>query len=155
MRGLLAGAVLPVTDLLQPIHNFAVELLLNCDMCHGCCERGPVPVFFARRKPDYVSGADLFDGRAFALSPAAAGRDDQRLAERVGVPCGSGARFEGDACSLNQCGLGGLEERIDTNCAGEPIGRSFGGGLRAAAFDLHAQMICQTWTVVIVSLWMG
>ena len=52
---------------------------------------GAVPVLLARREPDHVAGPDLLDRPA----PAAAtqpqpGRDDQRLAERVGVPGASG-----------------------------------------------------------------
>jgi hypothetical protein len=121
MRGLLAGSVLLVTYVFEPIHNFSVELFLDGDMGDGGCESGPVPVFFARGKPDHIAGTDLLDWRALALSPAAAGSDDQRLAERVGMPCGSRARLEGDTCTLNKGGIRRLEEWIDPYCAGEPI----------------------------------
>ena len=143
MRGLPPGSVLLFTYGFEPVHNFSVELFLDGDMGHGGGESGPVPVFFAGGKPDDIAGTDLLDGRAFALSQAAAGGDDQRLAERVGMPCGSRARLEGDACTLNECWIRSLEERIDPYCAGEPIGGSFGGGLRTVAFDLHVKMISQ------------
>ena len=58
--------------------------------------RGAVPMVFAGREPDDVAGADFLDGSALALRAAAAGGDDQRLAERVGVPGGAGAGLEGD-----------------------------------------------------------
>ena len=44
-----------------------------------------------------VAGADFLDGAARALRPAAAGGDDQRLAERMRVPGGARAGLEGDA----------------------------------------------------------
>jgi len=68
---------------------------------------------------------DFLDGSAFALSPAASCRDDERLAERMGVPRGSRTRFESDTCALHQRGVGRLKKRIDTYRAGEPLGRSF------------------------------
>ena len=55
-----------------------------------------MPVLLARREPDDVAGADLLDRAALALHAAEAGGDEQRLAERVRVPRGAGARLEGD-----------------------------------------------------------
>ena len=81
-----------------------------------------MPVFFVWGKPDDVAGVDFFDGTAFALSPAEAGGDDEGLAEGVGVPCGAGAGFEGDAGALDVGGFGGLEEGVDADRAGEVVG---------------------------------
>ena len=66
-------------------------------MRHGGRRRGAVPVLLAGRKPDDVAGPDFLDRAALALRPAAAGGDDQGLAERMGVPGGAGAGLEGDA----------------------------------------------------------
>ena len=76
-------------------------------------------------------------GAAFALRPAAAGGDDEGLAEWMGVPGGAGAGLEGDAGALDEGGVGRLKERVDADGAGEPVGRAFGGGLRAGSFDFH------------------
>src|SRR4051812_45397249 len=91
------SAVLLVGDLLHPCHRLAVELFLNCDVCHcggRCC---PVPVLFAGREPNNIARADLLDCRPFPLRPAAACRDDQGLPKRVGMPRGSGAWLKSDA----------------------------------------------------------
>ena len=57
-----------------------------------------VPVLLARGEPDDVAGAELLD-RAAAGRRARpeARRDDEGLAERMGVPGGARARLEGDA----------------------------------------------------------
>ena len=57
----------------------------------------PCQCFSPGREPDHVAGPDLLDRAALALRPAAAGGDDQRLPERMRVPCGARARLEGDA----------------------------------------------------------
>src|SRR5262249_60626159 len=86
-------AVLLVADLFQPVYGPAVDRFLDGDMRHRrrrCC---PVPVLLPRRKPDHIAGPDLLDRPALALRPAASGRDDQGLAERMGMPGGAGARL--------------------------------------------------------------
>ena len=60
-------------------------------------------------------------GPALALDPAAAGGDDQGLAERVGVPGRAGAGLEGDAGAGHPGGIGRLEEAVDPDGAGEPV----------------------------------
>ena len=78
-------SVLLVAHLLQPIDGFAVEVFLDGAMGHGGGWGGTVPVFLARRKPDDVARADLLNGSAIALHPAAARRHEQRLAEGIGA----------------------------------------------------------------------
>src|SRR3954452_23781859 len=79
-------AILFSAHMLQPIDHLAVEPLLNGDVRHGCRGRRPVPVLLARRKPHHATRMDLLDRAALPLDPAAAGRDDERLPERVRVP---------------------------------------------------------------------
>ena len=114
-------AVLLVADLLHPVDHLAVQLFLNGDVRHGGGRRGAVPVLLAGREPDHVTGPDLLDGAAPALHPAAAGRDDQRLAERMRVPRGSRTRLERDAGAETQGRIRRLKQRIDANGAGEPV----------------------------------
>src|SRR5580704_18912129 len=127
--------VLFVTDLLHPVHGLAVQLLLNGDVRHRRRGRRPVPVLLARREPDDVPWPDFLDRSAPALRPAAAGRHDQGLAERMRVPRGPGARLESDARPTHAGWLGRIEQRIDPHCAGEPIGRPLAGRPGTASFD--------------------
>src|SRR5207247_5464145 len=87
-------AVLLVRDLFHPLDRRAVELFLDGDVGHGGGGGRAVPVLFARRDPNHVTGADLLLRPAPSLHPAAAGRHDQRLSERVGVPGGAGTWLE-------------------------------------------------------------
>ena len=96
-----SGLVLFVADLFHPVDDLAVELFLNGDVRHGRGRRGAMPVLLAGREPDHIAGPDLLDRSALALSPAAAGRHDQGLTERMRMPCGPRARLEGDAGALN------------------------------------------------------
>src|SRR5918993_604491 len=72
-------------DMLQPVHRLAIELLLDCDVGHRRRWRRPVPVLFAWREPDDVTGPNLLDRPTPTLGAAHAGCHDERLAERVGV----------------------------------------------------------------------
>jgi len=65
-------------------------------MRHGRRRRRTVPVFYAPWNPDNVTFSDLLGRASPLLNPACARRDDQCLAERVGVPCCPGAGLERD-----------------------------------------------------------
>src|SRR5579863_780412 len=133
----VSAAVLLVADLLHPIDILAVELFLNRDMAHGRGHARAVPVLFAWRKPHDIAGTNFLDWAALALRPAATGRDDQRLAERVRMPGGASARLEGDQSAGDARGIRRGEQRIDAHRAREPIRRAFIGRLRSASFDFH------------------
>ena len=110
-------------------------------MGHRRRRRCAVPVLLARREPDHVAGPDLLDRSTLALNPAAAGRDDQGLAERMGVPRGAGAGLEGHACAADASRSLALEQRIDPNGAGELVGRALAGGLGANSLDVHGLLL--------------
>lgn len=129
------------TRMLHPVDDLAVELFLDGDMGHRRRRRCAVPMAFTRREPDDVAGADLLDGTAFALHATEARCDDQRLAERMGVPGGAGAGLEGDAGASRACGAGHGKQRVDTHAAGKPIGWSFGRRLRTASLDIHLYLL--------------
>jgi len=82
-------------------------------------------VLFAWRKPDYVAGPDLLDGAAPTLRTSTAEGDDQRLTERMRMPCGARAGLEGDACAPRRRWLWRIKEHIDTHSAGKILRRSF------------------------------
>lgn len=129
-----------VADFFHPVNDFAVEGFLNGDVGHGCGGGGAMPVFLARGKPDYVAGADFLDGSALALGPAAAGGDYEGLAEGMCVPGCSSTGLEGHAGGGGACGRVCLEQWVDADGAGKPIGGAFDGGLGTAFFDVHMRL---------------
>ena len=110
--------------MLHPVDHPAFLLFLNGDVRHGCGSRGPVPVLFDGREPNDSAGPDLLDGSTFSLHPAAAGRDYERLTERMRVPGSSRARLEGHAGTAHERRIRCLKQRIDSYRAGEPIAPS-------------------------------
>ena len=70
-------------------------------------------MLLAGREPDDVAGTDVLDRAAFALDAAGAGRDQEGLAERVGVPGGPCPGLERDAGAGDPGGCGRLEEGVD------------------------------------------
>src|SRR5438045_3437355 len=94
-------------------------------------------MLLAPGNPNHITGADLLSRPARALRPAAAGRHDQGLAERVRVPRGARARLKGDAGAGSTRRLGTFEQRVDPNGASEPIRWPLAGPLRATSFDFH------------------
>src|SRR5258707_9203393 len=121
--------VLFVADLFHPVDDLTVELFLNGDMRHGRGRRSTMPMLLARREPDHIAGMDLLDRAALALHPTATGCDNQRLTQRVCMPCGSSAGLECDTGVSRACRSVCLEQGIDAHRAGKPIGRSFAGRL--------------------------
>ena len=85
-----------------------------------------MPVLLAGWKPHDIAGTDFFDRPAFGLRPAKAGRDDEGLAERMGVPRGARARLEGDVTAAHARWVANLEHRVHANRAGEIGFGSFG-----------------------------
>src|SRR5271155_5997960 len=88
MRGSAADRrfVLLVADMLHPGHVLAVERFLHRHVDHVHGWRSAMPVLFIRRNPDHVAAFDFTDLAAPSLHQAGAGYDEQRLAERMGVP---------------------------------------------------------------------
>ena len=74
-------------------------------------------------EPDHITGPNFLDWSTFALSPAAAGRNDQSLTERMRVPCSARARLERHARTLSMRRIRRLEQRIDAN---RPVNQSEG-----------------------------
>jgi len=72
--------VLRIGDRLEPSHVLAVERFLHGQVFHGVIWRGAMPMLFARREPDHVTGPDLLDGATPTLRETAASGYDQGLA---------------------------------------------------------------------------
>ena len=121
----LSLTVLLAADPFHPVHNLAVERLLNGDVGHGCCWRSAMPVLQSWWKPNHITGADFFYQPAVALRPTNAGRYDKRLTERMRVPSSACAGLESHAGTGRACWSICLKQRIDAHRAGEPIGRAF------------------------------
>ncbi len=91
------------------------------DMGHRRIRRRAVPVFFAGRKPDDIARTNFLDWAALALRPAATQTHDERLAERMRVPCGPRARLESDNGSADASGGISFERRVDPDGAREIV----------------------------------
>src|SRR5712691_12054455 len=104
-----------------------------------------MPMLFARRARDHIAGPDDLDRAAPTLHEAAAGRHDERLTERMGVPITAGAWLEGHVGAARTCRSGRLEKLVDAYRAGEILGRPSGGGLRTVSFDVHLQSPLSDW----------
>src|SRR5947208_11470210 len=110
--------VLLVGDLLHPVDNLAVELLLDGDMRHGRGGRCAMPMLFARRAPDHIAGPDDLDRAAPALHEAAARRDDERLTQGMRVPVAARAWLERYAGAARTCRGGRRQELVEAASAG-------------------------------------
>src|SRR5690348_1926399 len=90
-------AILLVSDLLHPVHHLSALRFLDGDVRHRGCSRRTVPMLQTGREPNNVARPNLFHWSALALSPAHAGRDNQRLPERMCVPRSACTGLKGDA----------------------------------------------------------
>src|SRR5205809_7087397 len=89
------------------------------------------------RKPDHVARPNFFHPPFPPLRPSKAGRNDQRLTQWMRMPGSAGTELKRDACATNACRFGRFEQRVTTNCPGNPIGRTLVGILRTRSFYLH------------------
>src|SRR3954469_17433652 len=96
-------------------------------MGHCLGSRGAMPMLLAGFEPDDVTRLDLLYRSAVTLSPATAGRHDQRLTEGMRVPRRPRAGLEGHMCAGDPRGVGRLEQHIDADSTGEVFGRPFAG----------------------------
>src|SRR3954471_5591580 len=96
-----------------------------------------MPVFFTCSKPHDVSWTDDLDRAALTLHEAAAGNDDERLAEWVRVPCRARGWLKSHRGSSSPRRWRGLKKRIDADGAREPVCGALRRGLSARAFDVH------------------
>src|SRR5215475_4421677 len=99
-----------------------------------------MPMLLAGWRPDHVAGTDLLCRLPPGLNPAAAGGDDQGLAQRMGVPGAAGAGLEGDVSAAGARGVARRKQRIDAHLSGEVVGRTFVGRTLAVASDLHGRL---------------
>src|SRR4029453_13400723 len=132
-----SGAVLRVADVLHPVDDLAIERFRNRDVRHRYGRRRAVPVLLAGREPNDIARLDLLDWPALTLREGAAARHDQRLSGGMGVPGRGPAGLERDAGAADARRIGRLEQRVDADRAGEPLGRSLAGGLCAVSLDIH------------------
>ena len=137
--------ILFVGDVFQPVDGFAVELFLDGDVGHGGGGGGAVPVLFAG------GNQTTSPGRISSMGPPQrCTRPQPAVTIRVwpsGWVC-QAVRAPGSKVTLapaTRAGGGGLKSGIDADGAGEPVGRAFGGGLRAAAFDFHGLILDCRW----------
>ena len=79
---------------------------------------------FLRGQTNHVTGANLFNRAAPALRASAAGGDDQRLSQRMRVPCRARAGFKGDIGAGDTRRIGYVQERVHAHRAGEVIRRA-------------------------------
>src|SRR4029079_1219208 len=95
--------------------GFFVGVVVRHRRGGGCA----VPVFFAGCEPNDVAWADFFDRSAPALCAAAAGGDDEMLAQWMRVPCGASAGLEGDTGAAHSCRIRRVNQRINPYGSGK------------------------------------
>jgi hypothetical protein len=125
--------VLLIGDLLEPFDGLPVERLLDRDVSHRSGRRRPMPVLLVWSDRDDVARSDLFDRTAPPLVKTPAEGDDQRLAERVGVPVAARARFERHVRGAGPPRRTGLEQRIEPDVSREVLGRPHGRRTRTVS----------------------
>ena len=121
------------------IHSTSLpsSCLLDGDVGHRGRRRRAVPVLLAGREPDDVAR------RISSIGPPS--RCTRPRPEVTISVCPSGwvchaVRAPGSKVTVApaaRAGAGAVEERIDADGAGEPVGRSFARRLRARACDVH------------------
>ena len=135
------GPILFIADFLHPINHVTVELFLNGYVCHCCCCRCPVPMFFSRWKPDHIAWANFLYRATPVLCQASARRDNQLLTQRMSMPRGSRPRLECHTGCNRTCRCVCLKQWVNAYRSGKPVSRAFAGRLCAVSCDVHNLMM--------------
>jgi hypothetical protein len=101
----------------------------------------PCQCFSPDSNQTMASGTDLFDRAVLSFRPAAAGRDDRRLPQRMPMPGRTSARLERDDRTADASRFVSVERGINTHTAGEILDRPFEGRVRAEPVDLHCSLL--------------
>ena len=96
-----------------------------------------MPMLQSWRNPSHIPGPNFFNRSTLSLHPANPRCDNERLTERMGVPCAARPRLKPDTRTAGACWGICLKQRINAHRPGEPIGRAFRGRLYANSFDFH------------------
>jgi len=80
-------------------------------------------MLFTGWKPNNIAWADFLDRTDPTLRSAKAGRDDQRLTERMCMPGGACTRLEHDACATNTRRFRCLEYAVPGRSVDRPQSR--------------------------------
>ena len=134
---MLLALIFIVADFLHPVYGLAVVMFQDGYVCHRCRWSRTVPMFLARRAPDDIARPDFSFQSSVAFDPTTAGGNDQRLSERVRVPCCSSTGLEGDTNGEDACGLGRLRQRVNPDGSGEVLIWPLARRLGPVSLDLH------------------
>lgn len=106
-----------IIDLFHPRYAFAVQPFSYGKMRHGVIGGSSVPVFDIGRAQHYVSLPDDLDRAAPFLGQPGAERNNQCLAQRMGMPAGTRARLKGDIGAIDTLRGLGIKSRINADIA--------------------------------------
>ncbi|MNC42604.1 hypothetical protein D3C75_914230 [compost metagenome] len=106
-------------------------------MGHGRLRRRAVPVFDVFRDADDIALVHFLDLLAPHLDPTAPLGDDQRLAERMGVPGCARTWLEGHSSTAYAGRLTAGKRRIDPHLTGKIVFWTRTGGLGTVALNFH------------------
>src|SRR5262245_9688928 len=110
----------------------------NGNVRHCRRARRAVPMLLLRWAADHVTGPNFHDRTSPALDQTAARRDDQGLAQRMGVPMGPCAGLEGDTRGEHAGRIGSLVQRVNADRATKILSWPFARRLCTASFDVHS-----------------
>ena len=114
---LLPGVILLIADLFHPRHAFAVQPFTYGEMRHGGIRGRAVPVLDVGRTQHHVPlPDDLYRASPFLGQPDA-GRNEQGLAQRVGMPFGARTRLKGDVGTVDALWCLCFKSRINADIA--------------------------------------
>jgi hypothetical protein len=92
----LLTVVLLICHGFKPVHSNAIQIVLDCYMCHRRVRGSTMPVLDVRRDEDDIASAHFLNGTALNLDASLPRRDKQYLAERMCMPCTASARRKSD-----------------------------------------------------------